>query len=148
MELTHSQRQEIVNQLTAIGLILFELIESLEDRYPNISEQIVDGTNDIITLIQDLVVEEYEANCCILTTPKLNVDVSYHENQELQDLSRIVNYIETIKSQLDGRNEVLCATAQHSLQAAVIDMIQTIRPKFQEAGEAKDPWDYLRETMK
>jgi hypothetical protein len=147
MNLQDHHRQEIVNQLTAIGLILFELIESLEDRYPDIAQEITNGTNDIITLIQDLVIDEYEANCCILTTPKLNVDASLHENMELEDLDKLVGYLEVIKGKLSGRNEVLCTTAQHSLHKAVIDMIQTIRPSFQEVGESKDPWDYLRETM-
>lgn len=140
-------RQEIVNQLTAIGLILFEMIEGIEDRFPTVAYKLTEGAEYTINLIQEIVIEEYIETGTILSTPRLQVDASYHEEQELEDVYKIVEYLDAIKSKLEGGNNLLCASAREQIYSAAIELVQTVRPRYQEEGETKNTWEYLNSTL-
>lgn len=144
---TEPDRQQIVNQLTAIGLILFEIMEGIEERFPSVAKKLQEASSNIIYLIQELVIEEYLENSIILSTPKLEVDCSYHLTQELEDINLLTTYIADIKDTLFGVNRSLCESAENDLKLANIEMVQAIRPTRKSEMAIKPPWEYLQETL-
>lgn len=146
MNMPTEKRQEMVNKLTAIGLILFELTETIEETTPTVTQHTSEAIDNIITLIKELVIEEYAETETILETPKFNVDVSHRPGNELSDLKELTEQLGKIKAHLDNTEEMLCSAARLALNNATIEMVQALRPTYKETGESKNPWDYLTET--
>ena len=134
-------RQEMVNQLTSMGLILFEMIEGIEERFPQVSESLIEATEYLIEAIQSLVAEEFFESQTILTTPRLQVDVSYQEGNELENLYLLQECVGNIESQVD--DGYLLSAARGTIRRSIIELVQTIRPSRQAEETVASPWEYL-----
>jgi hypothetical protein len=138
-------RQQIVNQLTSIGLILFEMIEGIEEQFPTVARSLNEATEYLIEGIHSLVAEEFFDTRKILTTPRLQVDVSYNEGNELEDLYILQDCLAVIENQL--HNEYVLAAARATIRSSIIELVETIRPSRQASETATSPWEYLNPTI-
>lgn len=136
-----SSRQQMVNQLTSVGLILFEMIEGIEERFPQVSESLIEATEYLIEAIQSIVAEEFFDTQTILTTPRLQVDTSYQKGTELEDLYRLQECLGKIESQLD--DSYLLSAARGTIRRSIIELVQAIRPSRQASEKIVKPWDYV-----
>ncbi len=58
-ELRVKDSAKIVKQLTAVGLIIFEMIEATEDTYPAACAQLRGAAESLISLIESVIIDEH-----------------------------------------------------------------------------------------
>lgn len=146
-ELRVKDSAKIVKQLTAVGLIIFEMIEATEDTYPAACAQLRGAAESLISLIESVIIDEHLESGDVIATPRFNVDVSFVPGYELEDLRKLTEFLNGIAAELPPGMAMSCSGVRESVHLARLFVLQVLRPNIREEGNPENPWDYLERTL-
>lgn len=139
-------REELVLQLTAAMLVIFEYIEVVEDLTPSAARHFSEGMQHLGTLVEILVVEEMKETGRLIPKPRLERDVAYHENTFYEDLGRLESFLRRLSDGFNDANGYYLGRAHEAVSEGVFALLLAERQRLAPDMEMTDPWSVLDAT--
>lgn len=136
-------REELVLQLTAAMLVIFEYIEVVEDRIPSAAHHFSEGMQHLGTLVEILVVEEMKETGRLIPKPRLERDTAYHEETFYEDLGRLEKFLRHASESYQEANGYWLMRAHEAVNEGVFAVLVAERQRLAPDMEMTDPWSVL-----